>query len=79
MFIGPLFGVATLVLLAGGITKLITAYELSVTHNYQLVYAITTGDGPWHRYLVDLLLVSPVVTLLAVAALFRLDREMKPE
>ncbi|MFN2509165.1 MAG: phospholipid carrier-dependent glycosyltransferase [Chthoniobacterales bacterium] len=79
MIIGPLLGVVILVFLAGGLTTLVGSYQLSAGKNYQLVYAIMTGDGPWHRYLVDLLLVSPVVLLLAVAALFRLDRTTKPE
>ena len=77
--IGPLLGVVTLVFLSGGITTLITSYQLSVSKNFQLPYAILTGDGPWHRYLVDLLLVSPVVLLLAIGAIFRLDRSQKPE
>jgi 4-amino-4-deoxy-L-arabinose transferase-like glycosyltransferase len=78
-FIGPLLGVVTLVFLAGGITTQITTYQLSVSKNFQLPYAILTGDGPWHRYLVDLLLVSPVILLLAIGAIFRLDRSQKPE
>ncbi|HVI77032.1 MAG TPA: hypothetical protein VM715_02485, partial [Candidatus Acidoferrum sp.] len=45
----------------------------------QLPYAIKTGDGPWHRYLVDLLLVSPVVVLLAIGAAFRIDRTKRLE
>ena len=79
MFIGPLLGVVILVSLAGGVETLLTTYKLSVSHNYQLVYAIKTGDGPWHRYVVDLLLVSPIVMLLAIGGAFRLNRSMKPE
>jgi 4-amino-4-deoxy-L-arabinose transferase-like glycosyltransferase len=76
---GPLLGFVVLVFLAGGLETLRTSYQLSVGKNYQLAYAIMTGDGPWHRYLVDLLLVSPVVLLLAIGAAFRLDRSQKPE
>jgi 4-amino-4-deoxy-L-arabinose transferase-like glycosyltransferase len=76
---GPFLGFVVLVFLAGGLETLRTSYQLSVSKNYQLTYAIMTGDGPWHRYLVDLLLVSPVVLLLAVGAMFRLDRAQKPE
>jgi 4-amino-4-deoxy-L-arabinose transferase-like glycosyltransferase len=79
MLIGPLIGVVVLVTLAGGVGTLVTTYQLSVGHNYQLPYAIKTGDGPWHRYIVDLLLVSPLVTLLALAAVFRLQRTQKVE
>jgi hypothetical protein len=76
---GPLLGFVVLVFLAGGLETLRTSYQLSVGKNYQLTYAIMTGDGPWHRYLVDLLLVSPVILLLALGAAFRLDRAQKPE
>jgi hypothetical protein len=77
--VGPLLGFVVLVFLAGGLETLRTTYQLSVSKNYQLAYAILTGDGPWHRYLVDLLLVSPVILLLAIGAAFRLDRSQKPE
>jgi hypothetical protein len=77
--VGPLLGFVVLVFLAGGLETLRTTYQLSVSKNYQLIYAILTGDGPWHRYLVDLLLVSPVILLLALGAAFRLDRSQKPE
>ena len=78
-FIGPLLGFVILVFLAGGLETLRITYQLSVSKNYQLTYAIMTGDGPWHRYLVDLLLVNPIVLLLAIGAAFRLDRTQKPE
>ena len=77
--VGPLLGVVILVFLAGGLSNLVTTYQLSVSKNLQLAYAIVTGDGPWYRYLVDLLLVSPVVLILAIGAAFRLDRTQKPE
>jgi len=77
--LGPLLGVVVLIFLAGGLDVLIATYRLSVTKNYNVTYAVLTGDGPWYRYLVDLLLVSPVVLLLAFATVFRLDRTKKPE
>ena len=77
--LGPILGVVGLVFLAGGIDVFIQSYQLSVGKNFQLPYAILTGDGPWYRYLVDLLLVSPIVLILAIAAVFRLNGTMKPE
>lgn len=77
--LGPLLGSTLLVLLAGGISSLFQCYHLSVSKNFELQYAILTGDGPWYRYLIDLLLVSPIVLLLAVGGLFRLERSAKPE
>src|SRR5438132_1213067 len=64
---------------AGGIGTLFATYRLSVSKNYELEYAILSGDGPWHRYLIDLLLVSPLVLILALGALFNLTREKKLE
>jgi 4-amino-4-deoxy-L-arabinose transferase-like glycosyltransferase len=77
--LGPLLGVVILVFLAGGVDELWQCYQLSVSKNFQLDYAIKTGDGPWHRYLVDLLLVSPIVLILALGTIFRLNWTMKPE
>src|SRR2546421_11630884 len=77
--LGPLLGVVGLVFLAGGIDVFVQSYQLSVGKNFQLHYAILTGDGPWYRYLVDLLLVSPIVLILAFATIFRLNRAMKSE
>jgi hypothetical protein len=68
-----------LIFLAGGIDVFIQSYQLSVGKNLQLPYAILTGDGPWYRYLVDLMLVSPIVLILALGTFFRLHRTMKPE
>ena len=76
---GPLLGVVVLVFLAGGFGTLVETYRLLVTKAAQTPYAILTGDGPWYRYLVDLLLVSPIILLLALATIFRINRTMKPE
>ncbi len=78
-FLGPLLGVVTLIILAGGLDVLIAAYRLSVSKNLNLPYAILTGDGPWYRYLVDLLLVSPVILIFSIGAIFGLERNRKPE
>jgi len=77
--VGPLLGVAVLGFLCGGIPQMIHTYRYSVAKNYELYYAILTGDGPWYRYLVDLLLVSPVILILALGSIFRLDCTKKPE
>ena len=77
--LGPLLGVVVLIFLAGGMNVFVQSYQLSVGKNFQLHYAILTGDGPCYRYLVDLLLVSPIVLILALGTIFRLNRTMKPE
>src|SRR5438105_6867214 len=77
--VGPTLGVVLLGMLTGGAGPLIATYQLSVSKNYELKYAILTGDGPWHRYLVDLMLVSPIVLLLAIGSVFNLARAKKAE
>ena len=67
---GPLLGVAILTTLSGGIGPFIEVYQTLVAKAQNLAYAKLTGDGPWHRYLIDLLTVSPIVVCLALGALF---------
>jgi 4-amino-4-deoxy-L-arabinose transferase-like glycosyltransferase len=69
---GPLLGLVILIALCGSATTFINTYRLLVSKASVLPYAIATGDGPWYRYLVDLLLASPVIFLLAWGAIFRL-------
>lgn len=76
---GPAVGVAILVWLAGGVSTLIATYHLFITKNYTLDYSMLAQDGPWHRYIVDLLLVSPFILLLAIGSLFTLTRGKKME
>ncbi|MEI9897693.1 MAG: hypothetical protein WDN28_28505 [Chthoniobacter sp.] len=68
--VGPALGVGTLMILAGGPQQFFEIYHLLVTKAETLIYAIKTGDGPWYRYLVDLLLLSPLVLVLAIGGIF---------
>ena len=78
MFVGPLLGVAILVNLCGSVETTIKIYLLLVSKASVLPYAIATGDGPWYRYLVDLMVASPVVLTLAIGGIFTLRRDDKP-
>ena len=69
---GPLAGVAVLVALCGGVQTCIQIFQLVVSKASVSPYSISTGDGPWYRYLVDLLLASPLIFLLAWGAILRL-------
>ena len=75
---GPLLGVVILLFLSGGVTNFIEVYRLLVEKAYTLKYAIRYCDGPWHRYLIDLLLVNPWTLLLAIGAVFALRLKNKP-
>ena len=78
MIAGPLVGLTLLVTLAGGTENFIHIYQLLVAKAQTLDYAIRTGDGPWYRYFIDYMLVSPVVLILAIGALFSTARESRP-
>lgn len=78
MIAGPLVGLTTLVILAGGTDNFVMIYQLLVNKAQHLDYAVRTGDGPWYRYFVDYLLVSPVVLILAIGAMFSVARESRP-
>lgn len=76
---GLLVGAGLLVTICGGLDRVLDGYRLFVTTAVKLPYAIATGDGPWHRYLFELTLVSPLVVLLALAMLARLDTTTRPQ
>jgi 4-amino-4-deoxy-L-arabinose transferase-like glycosyltransferase len=58
--------VATLALLSGGLRTMLAAFSIYHERAQTLPYSILTGDGPWHRYLLEYLLINPLVFLLAV-------------
>jgi 4-amino-4-deoxy-L-arabinose transferase-like glycosyltransferase len=70
IIVGPLVGVTILVNLCGSLGTTIHIYQLLVSKASVLPYAIATGDGPWSRYLVDLMIVSPIVLILALGGVF---------
>jgi 4-amino-4-deoxy-L-arabinose transferase-like glycosyltransferase len=78
-FVGALLGVAVLVNLCGSLQTATRVYLLLTSKAAALPYAIKTGDGPWYRYLVDLMLMSPVVLILAIGRIFQLERTKKGE
>jgi hypothetical protein len=75
--IGPLLGLVALVTMAGGLTTFIEIYKMLVLKAQDLEYAQLTGDGPWYRYLVDLMIMSPIVLCLSLGALFALAGRRK--
>jgi 4-amino-4-deoxy-L-arabinose transferase-like glycosyltransferase len=75
--IAPLTAMGMLVLLAGGIENLFDLFHLLVTKFNAHPYAINTASGPWHRYLVDELVMSPFILCLAIGGFFTLSRERR--
>ena len=54
---------------------MIETYRLLVTKAEKMTFAYESGGGPWFRYIVDLMLVSPTVLLPAIGGIFALRRE----
>lgn len=77
-FGGATAGFLVLVLLAGGLDVFIEMYRLLVEKSRVVPYAVMHNDGPWYRYLVDLVLISPIVVLLAAGAAFQTRLTEKP-
>jgi hypothetical protein len=71
---GPLLGVAILVVFVGGLQPFLEIFRLFITKANTLEYVIIHGDGPWYRYLLELVLFEPIVTLLALTGAFTLPR-----
>lgn len=67
---GPAVGVLLLALCAGSLVTLYQVFDLNVRMNYDLPYAFLNQDGPWFRYIIDLLLISPLVMLFAIGGAF---------
>jgi hypothetical protein len=76
--LGPFLGVVILVFLCGGLGTTIEIFRLLVSKASVLPYAIVTGDGPWYRYLVDLMVVSPTILVLAIGGMFQLKAAERP-
>ncbi len=76
--LGPLVGALILIGLCGGLATTIAVFRLLVSKASVLPYAIQTGDGPWYRYLIDLMTVSPLILLLAIGGIFRLRLTNQP-
>jgi hypothetical protein len=70
-FLSGCIGLAVVVLAAGGIECFTLVFILLKEKVPLLPYAMQTGGGPWHRYLVDLILVSPIITILAIVNLLQ--------
>ena len=75
--LGGTMGVALLVFISGGVGMFLETYRLLVTKAERMDFAYQTGGGPWFRYIVDMMLMSPSVLLPAIGALFTLRKENK--
>ena len=74
---GGAMGVLVLICLAGDPRTLIQTYQLLVLKAEKMSFAYETGGGPWFRYIVDLMLISPAVLLPAIGGIFALRRDQR--
>jgi len=74
---GGLLGAAVLICLAGSLHTLIETYQLLVLKAENMDFAYETGGGPWFRYIIDVMLVSPTVLLPAIGGIFALRRDSR--
>ena len=73
--IGGLFATALLATAAGGWGAMADVYLLLIRKAQALPFAHETGDGPWSRYLIDLMILTPVTLCFALGGGFRALRE----
>ena len=71
--LAPLLALTVQAACSGGVTELAAAYRAYVTQQSQIPYAQQFQSGPWFRYLLDWLMLTPVPLLLAMAGLLRTD------
>jgi len=74
-FIGGLMGLFVLISITGSPRALVSTYELLVARAEKMAFAYETGGGPWYRYIVDLMLISPAVLVPAIGGIFALRRD----
>ena len=75
--VAPAVTLLVFIIVSGGVTQMLDVYRTNVQKSVIAPYAIQTGDGPWQRYLLDLLLIDPIILLLAIGAMFRITRTDK--
>ena len=73
--IGGLFAIALLAFAAGGFRTMLDVYLLFIRKVQAMPFAHWTGDGPWSRYLVDLMILTPATLCFALGGGFRSLRE----
>ena len=61
---------STYIILAGGLSNVIDMIKIILTSPGHNEYAILFGSGPWFRYLIDYILLSPWVVILSSGFVF---------
>ncbi|MGB8168360.1 MAG: glycosyltransferase family 39 protein [Chthoniobacteraceae bacterium] len=75
--LGGLAAIAILAWAAGGFATTVAVYLLFIGKVQTLTYGHETGDGGWSRYLVDLMIFTPVTLCFALGGAFRTATETR--
>jgi hypothetical protein len=77
--IGPLIAVLFLSSMMGGTGEFIHFFQMFMAKQRTNTYSIMAQDGAWYRYLVDFVLMSPLIVPFALGRMFNLRRNDRPE
>jgi 4-amino-4-deoxy-L-arabinose transferase-like glycosyltransferase len=75
--VGGLAAIAVLAWAAGGFGSMVAVYQLFIGKVQTLGYGHDTGDGAWSRYLVDLMIFTPLTLCFALGGAFRTVSEAR--
>jgi Dolichyl-phosphate-mannose-protein mannosyltransferase len=77
--LGPTLALMLLAGMVGGVWEWARFYQMFVAKSRTNFYSIFAQDGPWYRYLVDFVLMSPLVVVLAIGRIFQLRKADRAE
>ena len=77
--LGPAVAVLFLAWMVGGVWEWVEFYRMFVAKSRTNPYSILAQDGPWYRYLIDFIMMSPLLVLFACGRIFRLRTTERPE
>jgi hypothetical protein len=82
LLIATLAGAAVAVLflaaMIGGLVEWARFYLMFEAKSRTNLYSVVAQDGPWFRYVVDFMLVSPLLVAFALGAIFQLRKADRP-
>ena len=77
--IGPTMAVLFLSLMMGGIGEFFHFFAMFMAKQRTNYYSVMAQDGAWYRYVVDFVLMSPLIVPLAFGRMFNLGKNDRPE
>lgn len=72
--IGPALAILILAALVGGIWEWVQFNRMFVAKSRTNFYSVLAQDGPWYRYAVDFVIVSPLLIAFACGRIFQINR-----